>query len=141
MKYLKTYKKLGIKEGEVFEYFINTLSNSIFTWEYFVNFGKIKNNILKIEKELNLLNTLIGKENIESEFIELIQEYPKVREVLPILIAIRRNRFNQIQIIDDFENLETKNKSEIFNYTKKITPDLKKELLIFYLINQIENNF
>ena len=48
-----------------FETLKTTLQDSIFTWDYFTDFEKVKTNVKKIEKELNLLNYLIGKENIE----------------------------------------------------------------------------
>lgn len=54
MKYLQTYKKINLKndEKEVFEYLIETLTDSIFTWDCFVDFEKVKKNIHVIEKEL-----------------------------------------------------------------------------------------
>ena len=52
-------------ETKNFENLKNTLQDSIFTWDYFTDFEKVKENVKKIEKELNLLNYLIGKENIE----------------------------------------------------------------------------
>ena len=55
-------------ETKNFENLKNTLQDSIFTWDYFTDFEKVKINVKKIEKELNLLNYLIGKENIEEEF-------------------------------------------------------------------------
>ena len=55
-------------ETKNFENLKNTLQDSIFTWDYFTDFEKVKANVKKIEKELNLLNYLIGKENIEEEF-------------------------------------------------------------------------
>ncbi|MFA5382020.1 MAG: type II restriction endonuclease [Candidatus Micrarchaeia archaeon] len=132
MKYLNVYKKIGIKENEVFNYLLDTLSDSIFTWQYFVDFKKVKINLSKIEKELNLLNTLIGKENIEKEFIEILREYPKVRKVLPILIAIRESKINNLQIIDNFEILEAKSKCDLFNPTKELNQSIKNDLLIFF---------
>jgi len=59
----------------------NTLQESIFTWSYFTDFDKVKKNIKLIEKELNLLNYLIGKEDIENEFIKLIEEYPSTLSI------------------------------------------------------------
>ena len=56
-----------------FENLKNTLQDSIFTWDYFTDFEKVKTNVKKIEKELNLLNYLIGKENIEEEFLSLVE--------------------------------------------------------------------
>ncbi|MFA7083332.1 MAG: type II restriction endonuclease [Arcobacteraceae bacterium] len=108
----------------------NTLQDSIFTWDYFTDFEKVKRNVKKIEKELNLLNYLIGKENIEEEFLSLIEEYPKVRKILPILIAIRDDKLATTPIITDIETLIPENKRYIFN--DEINENIKKELLIFF---------
>ncbi|MFH1656385.1 MAG: DpnII family type II restriction endonuclease, partial [Candidatus Nealsonbacteria bacterium] len=43
-----------------FKKLIDTLQESIFTWDYFTDFEKVKKNVEKIERELNLLNSLIG---------------------------------------------------------------------------------
>lgn len=89
----------------------STFQDSIFTWDYFTDFEKVKKNIQKIEKELNLLNYLIGKENIEEEFLALIEEYPKARKILPLLIAIRDNKLSGMPIITDVETLIPENKN------------------------------
>ena len=113
-----------------FENLKKTLQDSIFTWDYFTNFGKVKTNVKKIEKELNLLNYLIGKENIEEEFLSLVEEYPKVRKILPILIAIRDDKLSSTPIITDMQSLIPQNKRYIFN--DEIDENIKKELLIFF---------
>ncbi|MBW6461864.1 MAG: type II restriction endonuclease [DPANN group archaeon] len=66
MKYLQTYKTLGLEDDseKIFNYFISTLTNSIFTWDYYVDFNKVKKNIELIEKELNLL--YLFSKNIDS---------------------------------------------------------------------------
>ena len=108
----------------------NTLQDSIFTWDYFTDFEKVQRNVKKIEKELNLLNYLIGKENIEEEFLSLIEEYPKVRKILPILIAIRDDKLSCTSIITDIDTLIPENKKYIFN--DEINETIKNELLIFF---------
>lgn len=113
-----------------FETLKNTLQDSIFTWDYFTDFEKVKKNVKKIEKELNLLNYLIGKENIEEEFLSLVEEYPKVRKILPILIAIRDDKLSSTPIITDIDTLIPENKRYIFN--DEINETIKKELLIFF---------
>ena len=95
-------------ETKNFENLKNTLQDSIFTWDYFTN-------VKKIEKELNLLNYLIGKENIEEEFVSLVEEYPKVRKILPILIAIRDDKLSSTPIITNMETLIPESKKYIFN--------------------------
>ncbi|OIO17897.1 MAG: restriction endonuclease, partial [Helicobacteraceae bacterium CG1_02_36_14] len=113
-----------------FETLKNTLQDSIFTWDYFTGFEKVKVNVKKIEKELNLLNYLIGKDNIESEFLSLIEEYPKVRKILPILIAIRDDKLFSTPIITNMETLIPENKKYIFHDV--MNENIKKELLIFF---------
>ena len=113
-----------------FENLKNTLQDSIFTWDYFTDFEKVKTNVKKIEKELNLLNYLIGKENIEEEFLSLVEEYPKVRKILPILIAIRDDKLSSTPIITNMETLIPESKKYIFN--DEINENIKKELLVFF---------
>ncbi len=72
-----------------FDYIINTLSETIKTYDFFVDWEKIGDNIKKTEKRLNILNYLIGKENFKEEFINLLKEYPEVITTFPILIAVR----------------------------------------------------
>jgi len=117
-----------MKEG--FDKLVNTLQDSIFTWEYFSDFEKVKKYINKIKIELNLLNSLIGSNNIEKEFIDLVKEYPKVRRILPILIAIRESKLKVMDIISDKEEFIPENKGYLFfgDFDQKI----EKELLIFF---------
>lgn len=133
MKQLQIYKDLKLSnEEEVFDYLINSLSSSIFTWDFFTDFEKVKKNVKKIEKELNLMNYLIGKDNLEEEFISLVKEYPKVRKTLPILIAVRDNKLNELNIIDDFEELISENKKILFDINTDLNDELKKDLLVFF---------
>lgn len=143
MKYLQTYKRLNLKnnENEIFDYIIQTLTDSIFTWNYFVDFEKVKKNTYIIEKELNLLNFLIAKEDLEKEFIKLISEYPTVRKVLPILIAIRNNKLKNLKIIDDFETLISESKIALFDPNNKLTSEIKDDLLAFFNESGLKNIF
>jgi type II restriction enzyme len=59
-----------------------------------VNWRKVFLNVNPIEKELNLLNCLIGKENIENETFNLIKQYPNVIKAFPLLIASREKSFD-----------------------------------------------
>ena len=143
MKYLQTYKKLNLKDdkSKIFDYFIETLTDSIFTWDYFVEFEKVKKNIHLIEKELNLLNVLVGKDNIEKEFIDLVIDYPNVRKVLPILIAIRNSKLKDLKVIDDFEKLKSESKIELFNPNVELTNESKEDLIVFFNDSGLKNIF
>jgi type II restriction enzyme len=52
MRYLIQYKKIGLDNNvnTIFNYFIKTLKESIFTWDYFVDWKKIIKNLKNIEK-------------------------------------------------------------------------------------------
>ena len=89
-------------ESEVFEYFQDTLIDSITGWDYFVNWQKVLNKFREIEIHLNTLNYLIGKQDIENEFRSLLQQAPRIISVIPILIACRTSNF---QILTDRTNI------------------------------------
>lgn len=88
-------------DDELFKLITNGFIEKITQWDYFVNWGKVFANIAPIEKELNLLNSLIGKENIQDEAFALIKEYPNVVKAFPILIAVREQ---SIEVLIDTEN-------------------------------------
>ncbi len=77
-------------DDALFEYFTDTLKlKGITQWDYFVNWDKVYRGITPYEKELNLLNILIGKKDIFTELTNLVLEYPKVVNAIPLLLAIR----------------------------------------------------
>lgn len=76
-------------EDLLFQKITSSFKEKITQWDYFVNWTKVFEYVIPIEKELNLLNFLIGKENIEQEVYNLIKEYPQVAKAFPSLIAIR----------------------------------------------------
>lgn len=122
-----------------FQNLIITLQDSIFTWDYFSDFEKVRKNIRLIERELSLLNTLIGKEDVEKEFLSLIEEYPKVRKILPILIAIRKDKISKMQIISDIKKMNPEIKKRLFY--DELTKDSIEELLIFFRSSGLKSVF
>lgn len=81
---------------EVFGYFKQNLQDSITLWDYFVKWEKVLDNFQALEIHLNTLNYLIGKENIEQEFRNLLQKMPDIISTIPILLALRidKNKTN-----------------------------------------------
>ena len=84
------------------EWFAN-FTDSIATYEYYTDFSIVYKNIDKIKVELNIMNSLIGSKNIESDFDLLFKKYPEIRRCLPLLIAVREK---EIKVIDDGEKLK-----------------------------------
>lgn len=72
-----------------FEKWLNTFTKSISNYNYYVDFQKVYNNVNSIKVELNILNSLIGSNNIESDFENLIKKYPETLKCIPLLLAVR----------------------------------------------------
>lgn len=72
-----------------FNQWLSTFRESIVNYTYYVDFETVYKNYEDIKIELNILNSLIGSRNIENDFEALIQRYPEVLKVIPILIAKR----------------------------------------------------
>jgi type II restriction enzyme len=89
-------------DDKLFEYIQNSFRDKITTWDYFVNWKKVFDKVKPIEKELNLLNYLIGKENIEQETALLIKQYPEVIKAIPYLIACREKSFDVLIDVKQF---------------------------------------
>ena len=128
-------KLLNLKtDDELFDYFKDTLKvKGITQWNYFVNWEKVYKNVVPFEKELNLLNVLIGKDDIKSELTSLILEYPKVVNAIPLLLAIRfkTKKDQKINILVDPKNF----KYDIFDLSI-VTPDKQEaEKIADFFIN------
>lgn len=72
-----------------FNKWLNTFRDSICDYKFYVDFEKVYGNVDKIKVELNILNSLIGSKDIESDFKKLLVDYPQVLKCVPILLAVR----------------------------------------------------
>lgn len=81
-----------------FQEWLDSFRSSIATYDYYVDFPKIYKNIDDIRVELNILNALIGSQNIEEEFVRIVTKYPEVLKCIPLLLAVRSR---EIEISDE----------------------------------------
>ena len=72
-----------------FNKWLETFRSSICDYKFYVDFEKVYGKVDNIKVELNILNSLIGSKNIESDFKNLVAEYPKVLKCIPVLLAVR----------------------------------------------------
>lgn len=125
-----------------FKTWLSSFRNSIADYGYYIDFEKVHNNVENIKLELNILNSLIGSKNIESDFNALIKRYPEVIRCIPILLAVRTN---EIYCQDEnggylyqfnFRKIISANNKNDYNYTYF----MKKTGLFDLLQNHIINN-
>lgn len=102
MKYSEIFKKrLGCKNtDEVFNYLLSHMKETIKGWDFFVAWEKVMNKVGSVEVVLNILNYLVGKENVVEEFKMLLGRYPEIAEVLPALLALREK---SIKVVEPLE--------------------------------------
>ena len=65
--------------------------DSIADYGYYIDFEKVHRNVAGIKVELNILNSLIGSQNIKEDFKMLIRKYPETLKCIPLLLAVRAN--------------------------------------------------
>lgn len=122
---VEQYESL-IKE-EQFEYLISNLNLTNRTPEYYVNWKKVEDNSKLAEVQLNTLEYLIGKENIEEECEYIFNYQIDLVKVIPQLLAIRELKFtvlieeelNLEYAYLDFKNPEKSKIPEYIDFMKK----------------------
>ena len=92
--------------------FLNTLLETNHTYEFYVNWEKVYNNLENKLVEISILNSLnkVQPIEVESKFREIISKYREVVPLLPLILAIRNKK---VPIL----NVEDKS-SKIINFSK-----------------------
>lgn len=74
-----------------FEEWFDTFRKSINSYSYYTDFAKVYENVESLKIEINILNSLIGSKDIESDFDKIMEKYPECIKAIPILLAVREN--------------------------------------------------
>lgn len=77
--------------NRVFNIWLETFRSSINEYGYYTDFELVFEKAKEFKVEINILNSLVGSNNIENEFKELIKKYPECINAIPILLAVRNN--------------------------------------------------
>lgn len=92
-----------------FNEWIKQFKQSISDYAYYVDFNKVYRNVDSLKVELNILNSLIGSNNIEQDFDKLLVDYPQILKCIPILLAVRGREIYAIDADGEYS----------FNFAKK----------------------
>ena len=119
-----------------FNEWLSKFKSSISDYTYYVDFKKIYRNVDKFKVELNILNSLIGSNDIENEFKNIIVKYPETLECIPVLLAVRSN---EIFIKDELKEYLFKFNKIVYSIDDYVR--FMKESGLFELLqNHIINN-
>ena len=111
-----------------FELLTSSFTPTIFTWSFYCDFAKIEKNTFAVRVSLGILGSLIGESDIENKFISLIWEYPEVRKVLPILLAVR----DPLQIILNSETKEIEQVGYLFDPSISLDSLWEETMRVFF---------
>lgn len=114
-----------------FNEWLSGFRDSIATYSYYVDFQKVYKNVENLKIELNILNSLVGSENIEEEFKKIITKYPETLKCIPLLLAVRAN---EIYVIDN--NGEFFYKFNEMNYSLEQYAIFMRETGLFNLMEK-----
>ena len=119
-----------------FEEWLSKFRVSISGYDYYVNYDKVVENVLKLRIELNILNSLIGSKNIKEEFADIVTRYPETLKCIPLLLAVRGT---EIYAQDD-EGAFTYNFKEMNYSVVQYEKFMEKTGLFDLIANHLVNN-
>ena len=114
-----------------------TFTDSIADYKYYIDFDTIYKNAEEHKVELNMLNSLIGSNNIEVEFENLVSKYPSVLKCIPTLLAVRQS---EIIVLDNDGNKFEYNFNEMNYDIKQYSVFMRATGLFELLENHLINN-
>lgn len=115
-----------------FAQWLLTFTDSIANYKYYIDFETIYKNAEIYKVELNMMNSLIGSENIEEDFENLVHKYPEVLKCIPTLLAVRQS---EIIVLDDDGNKFEYNFKNM-NYDVKQYKIFMRETGLFNLLEK-----
>jgi len=133
------------------EYFVGTLIPTNRTYQFYVNWDKIKKNLDRYITEISLLNSLthVSPSERKDKLKELISKYPEVISVIPLIIAIRDSNLLVLEIGEEYLFREFDFSVDHFTQKKLTSNDNDVELIVDFcdksgildLFNKIKDLF
>ena len=125
--------RLGVQSpDDVFQYLMLTLTPSIKTFGYFVDWATAQRRFREVEPEVNLLNVLLGKEDLRQELDSLLQKYPQVVKAFPLLFAYRLEEDGGVlPILTDYAGGKFQYKEYCLQPKALYSPQERSELVEF----------
>ena len=102
MQKLELHKSLGLSDEELaFDYLMKTISPTVRDWDYFVNWKKATKNTEQYGTELELFQTIVGKDNFLENLRELIRYRPEVIRAIPALLVRDGSNSSEFTMLRD----------------------------------------
>lgn len=120
-----------------FNEWLSLFRNSLSNYAYYVDFEKVYRHVESIKIELNILNSLIGSNNIEKDFETIVTRYPETLKCIPLLLAVRTSKIYAIDADGEFTYSFKKMNYSIEQYMVFMRKTGLFELLEKHIINNL----
>ena len=92
-----------------FDEWFDTFTDTIASYDYYVDFDKVYMNVDALKVEFSILNSLIGSKDIKKDFENVLIKYPETIKCIPILLAVREKEITAMdekgKIIYNFNSI------------------------------------
>ena len=92
-----------------FDEWFDTFTDTIASYDYYVDFDKVYMNVDALKVEFSILNSLIGSKDIKKDFENILIKYPETIKCIPILLAVREKEITAMdekgKIIYNFNSI------------------------------------
>ena len=120
-----------------FKKWIENFRDSIATYGYYTDFEKVFKNVNDIKIELNILNSLIGSQNIKEDFENIIEKYPETLKCIPILLAVRKKEIYVIDVNGEYVYSFKKRNYPVEQYSEFMEKTGLFRLLKEHIVNNL----
>ena len=120
-----------------FKKWIENFRDSIATYGYYTDFEKVFKNINDVKIELNILNSLIGSQNIKEDFENIIEKYPETLKCIPILLAVRKKEIYVIDVNGEYVYSFKKRNYPVEQYSEFMEKTGLFRLLKEHIVNNL----
>ncbi len=104
--------------------FIATLVETNRTYDFFVDWEKVRNNVNALKVEVGILGSIVGTKDPIAELRLILKRYPEAAKAIPILVAVREQQFKVL------EDAEAGSKYADFHFGKTTYTDAEIEALV-----------
>jgi len=128
MAKIETYAALpNIKDMKnLVDLFMETLIETNRTYDFFVDWGKVRRNVDALKVEIGILSSVVGTREPIAELRAVLKRYPEAAKAIPILVAVRDEQFKVL------EDIEADSKYAEYNFGKISYTDAEIETLIHF---------
>lgn len=128
MKRLTIYDSLGLSsDDDVFGYLTSTFHDNLRQWDYFVNWNKAFSNADKLHRLVEKWDVLIGSDDFDADFRELVSSQPELAGTIPLLVVRDGSGSTRFSIVSETDATDWRAGLRHFDFSKPAATEAQVE--------------